>query len=161
LIDIDVEREVLMLYSSFFRPDGAALLWSYAPDADSIGVGSTGGGVDIEGAIDVAPLSWEEFSRDLHLCVMQGKPIHIFSLEGCVEQGFLSKLSTFAWDDPTDVPGKSMVIRAGRTGIASLLWTLERPWVILLTLASVIGLGFLFKQSEDNPTKDYSEYHND
>ncbi|MDF1520590.1 MAG: hypothetical protein P1P73_08930 [Brevefilum sp.] len=150
LVDIDVEREVLMLYSSFFRPDGAALLWSYAPDADSIGVGSTGGGVDIEGVIDLDPLSWDEFSRDLRLCVMQGKPIHIFSLEGCVEQGFLSKLSTFTWDDPTDVPGKSMVIRAGRTGIASLLWILERPWVILLALASIIGLGFLFKQSEDN-----------
>ncbi len=150
LIDIDVEREVLMLYSSFFRPDGAALLWSYAPDADSVGVGSTGGGVDIEGVIDIEPLTWQEFSRDLRLCVKQNKPIHIFSLEGCVEQGFLSKLSTFAWDDPTDIPGKSMVVRAGRTGIASLLWTLERPWVILLTLASIIGLGFLFKQSEDN-----------
>ena len=150
LIDIDVEREVLMLYSSFFRPDGAALLWSYAPDADSVGVGSTGGGVDIEEVIDIEPLTWQEFSRDLRLCVKQNKPIHIFSLEGCVEQGFLSKLSTFAWDDPTDIPGKSMVVRAGRTGIASLLWTLERPWVILLTLASIIGLGFLFKQSEDN-----------
>lgn len=147
LVDIEVDREVLMLYSSFFRPDGAALLWSYAPDADSIGVGSTGGGVDIEGVIDVAPLSWEEFSRDLRLCVMQGKPIHIFSLEGCVKQGFLSKLNTFEWDEPVEQPCSATGIRAARTGLAAGLWLLERPWVILLTIASLIGLGFLFKQS--------------
>ncbi len=148
LVDIDVDREVLMLYSSFFRPDGAKLLLSYASDADSVGVGSTGGGVDIEGVIDVDPLTWEEFSRDLRLCVMQDKPIHIFSLEGCVDQGFLSKLNTFDWDEPIDAIPNTLSIRAGRTGIASVLWILERPWVILLALASIIGLGFLFKQSE-------------
>lgn len=148
LVDIEVDREVLMLYSSFFRPDGAKLLLSYAPDADSVGVGSTGGGVDIEGMIDVDPLSWEEFSRDLRICVMQGKPIHVFSLEGCVEQGFLSKLNTFEWDEPVKAPCAATGIRAARTGFAAGLWILERPWVILLTLASIIGLGFLFKQSE-------------
>jgi len=148
LVDLDVDREVLMLYSSFLRPHGSAILWNYAPEADSVGVGSTGGGVDIEGVIDIEPLTWEEFSRDLRLCVMQNKPIHIFSMEGCVEQGFLSKLNTFTWDDPTDVPGTGVGIRVARTGIASILWALERPWVILLTLASIISLGFLFKQSE-------------
>ncbi|MDY6846249.1 MAG: hypothetical protein SVP52_03845, partial [Chloroflexota bacterium] len=149
LVDIDVDREVLMLYSSFLRPYGSAVLWNYAPEADSVGVGSTGGGVDIEGVIDIEPLTWQELSRDLRLCFTKNKPIHIFSLEGCVEQGFLSKLNTFVWDDPVDVPGQSIVVRAGRTGIASLLWTLERPWAILLTIASIIGIGFLFKQSED------------
>lgn len=148
LVDIDVDREVLMLYSSFFRPDGAALLMSYSSDADSIGVGSTGGGVDIDFTAELEPLTWEEFSRDLRLCVMQDKPIHIFSLEGCVEQGFLSKLNTFEWDEPVDVPPAVTGIRAARTGFATGLWILERPWVILLALASIIGLGFLFKQSE-------------
>jgi len=147
LVDIDVDREVLILYSSFLRPDGAAFLWSYAPDADSIGVGSTGGGVDIEGVIDVDPLSWEEFSRDLRLCARQEKPIHVFSLEGCVKQGFLSKLNTFKWDEPLEVPGTVTGIRAARMGLAAGLWIFERPWVILLALASLIGLGFLFKQS--------------
>ena len=154
LVDIDVDREVLMLYSTNFRPDGAALLLSYSSDADSIGVGSTGGGVDLEGVIDVAPLTWEEFSRDLHLCVMQDKPIHIFSLEGCVEQGFLSKLNTFEWDKQVSVVPNTIGIRAGRTGIAAALWLLERPWVILLALASIIGLGFLFKQSQKEDQKD-------
>jgi len=147
MVDIDVDREVLMLYSSFFRPDGAGVLWSYAPDADSIGVGSTGGGVDIEGVIDVAPLTWDEFTRDLRLCFKQNKPIHIFSLEGCVEQGFLSKLNTFEWDKPVEIPDETFRVRSLRTGLTVALWILERPWVLLLGLASLIGLGFLFKQN--------------
>jgi hypothetical protein len=148
LVDIKTDREVLMLYSSFLRPDGAAVLWSYAPNADSIGVGNTGGGVDVEGVIDLEPLSWEEFSRDLRLCVMRNKPVHIFCLEGCVAQGFLSKLEDFDWDKPVPIPERVNKVKMLRTGGAALLWLLERPWVILLTLATFIGLGFLFKRSQ-------------
>ena len=149
LVDLNSDREVLMLYSSFLRPDGDSVLWNYAPESDSVGVGSTGGGVDLPGNIDTQPLSWDEFSRDLRLCVMQNKPIHIFSLEGCVEQGFLTKLNTFAWNQPAPIPAKVNQIRLLRTGFTTLLWTLERPWVILLGLATLIGLGLLFKQTGD------------
>ena len=148
LVDLETDREVFMLYSSFLRPDGDAILWSYAAETDSIGVGNTGGGVDIEGVIDLPPLTWEEFSRDLRICVMQGKPIHIFCLEGCVAQGFLSKLNTFDWDQPVKKPAKLRRVRGIRTGITTGLWLLERPWVILIALASLIGLRFLFKRSQ-------------
>ena len=148
LVDLQADREVLMLYSSFFRPNGAAILWSYAPEADSVGVGNTGGGVDVEGVINLEPLTWEEFSRDLRMCVMRQKPVHIFCLEGCIQQGFLSKLSTFDWDEPTALPNAAVRIRVFRTGITTVLWLLERPWVILLTLASLISLSFLFKRDQ-------------
>lgn len=145
LVNFHTDREVLMLYSSFLRPDGAAVLWSYAAEADSIGVGNTGGGVDVEGFGNIDPLTWEEFSRDLRLCVMCEKPIHIFCLEGCVNQGFLSKLNTFDWDKGAAIPDKVNQVRVIRTGVTVLLWLIERPWVILLGIASLIGLGFLFK----------------
>lgn len=150
LIDLETDREVLMLYSSFLRPNGDAVLWSYAPQADSVGVGNTGGGVDVEGVIDVAPLTWKEFSRDLHLCVMREKPIHIFCLEGCIEQGFLERLLDFDWDQVEPIPGGALKVRSLRTGLAATLWVIQRPWVILLTLATVIGLGFLFKRHEED-----------
>lgn len=150
LVDLKADREVLMLYSSFLRPNGAAVLWSYAPEADSIGVGNTGGGVDIEGVINLDPLSWEEFSRDLRLCVMRQKPIHVFCLEGCVQQGFLSRLTTFDWDKPVSPPDATTRVRAIRTVIAAALWLLERPWVILIALASLIGLGFLFRRNREH-----------
>jgi hypothetical protein len=150
LVEVETEREVLMLYSSFFRPHGDAVLWNYAPEADSVGVGSTGGGVELPGSEALEPLTWEEFSRDLRLCVMQDKPIHVFSLEGCVKQGFLSKLNTFDWKKTAPQPEKVNQVRWLRTGLSAFLWTLERPWVILLGLATLIGLGFLFKQTEDH-----------
>lgn len=148
IVDLNADREVLMLYSSFLRPDGDSVLWSYAPDADSVGIGNTGGGVDVEGVIDIEPLNWEEFSRDLRLCVMREKPIHIFCLEGCVQQGFLSRLNTFDWDRPVNIPGKLIRIKATRTGITTVLWMLERPWVLLIAFAGLIGMGFLFKRSD-------------
>ncbi len=153
LVDLEVEREVLMLYSSFLRPTGDAVLWSYAPEADSVGVGVTGGGVELSPKIETKPLTWDEFTRDLRLCVMQNKPVHIFSLEGCVEQGFLSRLNTFNWDQPAPIPEKTDQVRWLRTGLAALLWTLERPWVLLLALASLIGLGFLFHQADRKKKK--------
>ncbi len=153
MVDIQTEREVLMLYTSMLTSQGDAVLWSYAPEADSVGVGNTGGGVDLAGAIDLAPLTWEAFARDLRLCVMQEKPIHIFSLEGCVEQGFLSKLNTFYWDKPAAIPEGANQVRFMRTGLTALLWTLERPWVILIGLAALFGLGFLFRQTEDRRQK--------
>ena len=148
LVDLETDREVLMLYSSFLRPDGASVLWTYASEADSIGVGSTGGGVDLQGVIDVDPLTWEEFARDLRLCAMQEKPVHIFSLEGCVHQGFLERLEAFNWEEKAQVPVSVKKVNALRTGTTTLLWILERPWVLLIALASLIGLGFLFKKGK-------------
>ncbi len=148
LVDLETDREVLMLYSSFLRPDGDAVLWSYAPQADSVGVGSTGGGVQVEGIIDVPPLTWDEFSRDLRLCIIRDKPVHIFSLEGCVRQGFLSKLNTFDWDKPVAIPASIRKVHLIRTGLTAGLWILERPWVILISLAALIGLRCLFKRNQ-------------
>ncbi len=148
LVDIEVDREVLMLYSSFLRPNGDAVLWSYAPESDSVGVGNTGGGVDLNDLLDIAPLTWEEFSRDLRICVTHQKPIHIFCLEGCIAQGFLTRLMDFDWDEPVAPPDGTNKVRAIRTGMATGLWLLERPWVILLSLATLIGLGFLFHQNK-------------
>lgn len=148
LVDVAVDREVLMLYSSFLRPNGDAVLWSYAPESDSVGVGNTGGGVDVNNLLDIAPLTWEEFSRDLRICVTLQKPIHIFCLEGCIAQGFLDRLVNFDWDEPVATPDGTNKVRAVRTAMATGLWLLERPWVILLSLATLIGLGFLFNRNQ-------------
>lgn len=138
LVDIPVDREVLMLYSSFYRPSGQALLWHYAQDAAAVGIGSTGGGVEMEGSDAETPLSWEEFSTDLHLVWRTGKPVYVFSLEGCVQQGFLDKLITFEWNAPVELP-KTGLIQTGRGGLQGALWLGQRPWTVLAGLAGVVG----------------------
>lgn len=132
LVDLEVDREVLMLYSSFMRPFGHGLLWSYAPSARSVGVGSTGGGVDVGGADQIPPLTWDEFTRDLHLAHAWSDNIHIFSLEGAVRQGFLSRLLTFDWNAPVTPPLREFrQVERARQGLRAVLWASAHPGVLL------------------------------
>lgn len=130
IVDLPADREVLMLYSSFVRPHGAGLLESYGPQARSIGVGSTGGGVELPGAGAAAPLSWEEFSGELRQARRLCADLHLFSLEGCVRQGFLPRLHAFDWSQPGEAPKKTarrmnLMRRAG--GAMLRAWALLPP----------------------------------
>ncbi|HEX8825445.1 MAG TPA: hypothetical protein VF794_36375 [Archangium sp.] len=107
VLDLPVDREVLMLYTSFVRPHGPGVLWSYGPDARCAGVGVTGGGVEVPGLIEVPPLDWDEFTRDLRLARRWMEDLHVFSLEGCVRQGFLARLRDFDWRGPVETPPAS------------------------------------------------------
>ena len=144
LFDLPSDREVLMLYTSMIRPYGPGVLWSYAPEAESVGVGVTGGGVQMEGVSEIRPLDWVEFSRDLRLARRQTDDIHVFSLEGCVQQGFLERLRTFDWDGPVTLPldqaRKTNVVRKGLQGV---LWVSAHP---LLVLAGLFGLKWLISR---------------
>jgi hypothetical protein len=102
VLDLPVDREVLMLYSSFVRPHGPGVLCSYGPRARSVGVGVTGGGVDVPDLLAVPPLDWEELARDLRLTRRWTDDVHVFSLEGCVRQGFLTRLRDLDWSGPED-----------------------------------------------------------
>ncbi len=140
IVDIPTDREVLMLYTSFARPYGVGALWSYAPDTDSFGLGSAGGGVEIDPTlIDTKPLEWDELARDLRLAYAWGDDIHIFSLEGCVRQGFLEKLKTFEFDQPIFEPTEqTRQVEAWREGLRPLLWVGAHPVMILSGLAGIL-----------------------
>lgn len=138
LVDVPVDREVLMLYSSMFQPLGNRMLWSYADDAQAIGIGITGGGVVMEGVKPQRPLNWTEFTTDLRLAWQLNKPVYIFSLEGCVEQDFLARLVTFDPSGEVKRPKTALVSQA-RKGLGGLLWLLERPFVLLAGFTGIIG----------------------
>lgn len=141
LVDIAVDREVLMLYSSLFRPYGPGLLWSYAPDAQSVGLGVTGGGVEIEGVTTSPPLTWDEFARDLLLAYHWTDDIHIFSLEGCVQQGFLAELADFDWEQTVVPPLESAAqVKRMRQALRTALWASAHPWLVTAALLSTIWM---------------------
>jgi hypothetical protein len=122
LVNVIVDREVWMLYSSFLRPNGVGLIASYAPNAQSVAVGSTGGGVDV-GLVDTLPLTWDELGRDLRLAWHYCDDLHIFSLEGCVQRGFLERLRSFTWDYPILLPEQNLArVDGWRRGLRSVLW---------------------------------------
>lgn len=139
IVDIPVDREVWMLYTSFWRstnPErggllGPGMLNSYGPEADAIGLGSTGGGVETHIG-DQRPLSWDEFARDLRLAYYWTQEIYIFSLEGCVRQGFLEKLKDFIWDQPILLPEVSTDrVNDWRKAFQGVLWfSTHLQWVL-------------------------------
>jgi hypothetical protein len=146
LVDIASDKEVLMLYSSFTRPNGAGFIASYAPEAQSVGLGVTGGGVDV-GEVDQKPLTWQELARDLRLAWCWCEDIHIFSLEGCVEQGFLERLKGFAWDYPVLMPEESLVkVESFRRALRSGLWVSAHGTAILVASMGVTLLGVGLKR---------------
>lgn len=119
-LDVPVQREVVMAYSSLLGPFGVGLLDAWAPGARAVAVGSTGGGVD-----PLPKLSWDELSRDLRLAARACDDVSVFSLEGCVEHGFLERLVDFDWDAPVAVPrlqrAAARVVTSAARALARLL----------------------------------------
>lgn len=147
LVDINADRDVLMLYSSFLRPLGHGVLWSYAPEAQSIAVGSTGGGVSVGGFDQIPALKWGELSRDLRLAYRWSDDIHIFSLEGCVKQGFLKHLHTLDWDELPPLPlAETRQVERWRLALRGLLWSWENPGVVLGAFAGFLSLALLLRR---------------
>jgi hypothetical protein len=145
LVDLRSDREVWMLYSSFSRPLGVGYLWSYASEAEAIAVGSTGGGVNV-GIGDARPLTWDEFSRDLRLAWYWTDHLYIFSLEGCVRQGFLERLKDFDWDTPIFFPEDQAEVVARRRGaLQSTLWLSRYLGTILATAAASVWVVHLIR----------------
>ena len=128
LTPLEADREVLMLYSSFFPQTGEAILWSYARETTAVGVGSTGGVVEIEGMPASRKLRWLELKRDLLEASQHASHIYIFSLEGCVKQNFLDRLETLDWHFPQPLPvHKASEITIFRKVAQAVLWMLSHP----------------------------------
>lgn len=133
ILDLPVDREVLMLYSSFIPTYGPAMLESYAVQAQGVGIGITGGGVELGSSIPSKPLSWQQLSRDLLVSRQHCQNLYIFSLEGCLAEGYLDKLVDFNWTarPPVEDPYTAKV-NLVRKGGQALLWLYARPWLLAL-----------------------------
>jgi hypothetical protein len=98
-LDVPVQREVMMVYSSLLGPLGPGLAEGWMQGNRAVAVGSTGGGVD-----PLPKLSFDELARDLRLAARACSDVAIFSLEGCVQHGHLARLVDFDWDAPVELP---------------------------------------------------------
>jgi hypothetical protein len=140
LVDVATDREVWMLYSSVMRAVGPGLIWAYGPQAQAIGVGTTGGGPDIPGSPQMPSLSWQELARDLRLARHFCDQILIHSLEGCIWQGFLPRLRSFEWADVAGPPPGAQAAVALRRSLRAALWASAHPWPVLGPAAGSAGL---------------------
>lgn len=146
VVSPETDRAVPMVYASFMGVWGRALVWSYAPDVDALAVGSTGGGVVVDGAVsgDYNALDWPALQRDLLHAHHHGiDTIHVFSLEGCVKQGMLPQIAALDWNQPVPPPDADMLARLTwlRRGIRGVLWLSTQP--ALLTGVGLLALWWL------------------
>jgi hypothetical protein len=141
IVDVRGDREVFMTYTSFNHAIDSALIWQYGPEAQIIAVGSTVGDPDPGG--NSGPLSWDELTHDVVVASRFSPVVGVYSLEGCVRQGFLPRLKTMNWGQNVTIPAEAngKVIQL-RTRIQTALWTGSHlPYLA----AAVLLLNFLLK----------------
>ena len=139
MIDLKVDREIVMLYTSFARPHGHGFLDFYARHFPAVAVGVTGGGVE-EGLDPPPPLSWDELARDLRLARRHTDDIHVFSLEGCVEHGYLERLVDFDWGVPVETAGATERAAALIRRMRIALRALDQPHVTSLAAMAAVAV---------------------
>lgn len=141
IADVSTDKHVAMLYSSFFRPFGVGVLEVYARTADSAAIGITGGGVELEGLENKKPMTWDELSRDLRIANNCHGDVHVFSLEGCVEKGFLRRLTTFDWSKEAECPRHwTLLVSVMRFLVQGVLWLLANPIILAVAAATLLWM---------------------
>ncbi|HEX7894809.1 MAG TPA: hypothetical protein VF447_11500 [Terriglobales bacterium] len=144
IVDVKGNEEVFMLYSSFNHDVGAGLIWQYGPDAQTVAVGSTASSGDPKVDAKYAPLNWDEFSRDLIVARHFSKTVGIYSLEGCVRQGFMPKLKTLDWNERIVIPAKSVGKAAGfRKFVFLVLWVGSH--IVYIVVAVLLAIAWLVR----------------
>jgi hypothetical protein len=114
-VDVRGNENDVMIYTSYARPIGSAIILDIGPDAQGIVVGVTDG-LSPAGS-GSGPLDWDEFSSDLIVASHFTHHIGVYNLEGCVRQGFLRRLESIDWGGSVVIPAAS-VSRAKRRVMA-------------------------------------------
>lgn len=142
LVDVRGNDEVFMVYSSFNHAMGGAMVWAYGPDAQSIAVGSTASSGDAKADAKYPALDWDEFSRDLIVASHFAHEVGVYSLEGCVRQGFLPKLKSLDWEQPIPLPATAVVkAQKFRRGVQTVLWIGSH--IVYLAIVFLAGVAWL------------------
>ena len=141
LVDVRGDEEVLMTYSSFNHKAGAAVVWSYGQDTQALAVGSTLSSGNAALDAKYGPLNWEEFSRDTIVASHFSRQVGVYSLEGCVRQGFLPRLKAMDWNQGVEIPVAALGrMHRFRAVVQGILWTASR----LLYFATVFLLAVIW-----------------
>ena len=105
-VDVHGNENDVMIYTSYARPVGSAIILDLGPYSQGIVVGITDG-LSPAGT-GFGPLNWDEFSSDLIVASHFAHHIGVYNLEGCVRQGFLPRLETMDWGGSVVIPAASV-----------------------------------------------------
>ncbi len=142
IVDIKTEKEIPMSYTSAMG--NPAIIPINHRDHMPIALGSTGGGVKIEG-IELASLSWDELERDLLIASKLTDEIHIFCLETSVQKGFLTKIKNLDFEQKApDLTIETEKQKKVNFIVRFIIVILNHPfWFTIAALAIITGILFL------------------
>jgi len=133
IVNVWGNTEVLMIYTSFHHSLDSGMIWAYGPKAQAIAVGVTEAG----NTPGFTPLDWDELSRDMIVASYFTRTIGVYNLEGCVEQGFLTRIAKLNWGQPVTIPA------AAAQGALVVRERVQRVLWIVAHLLYFVGALFL------------------
>ena len=140
IVDIETDKEIPMLYTSAMGNPG--IIPIYHRGKMPVALGSTGGGVKVEG-IQLASLSWDKLERDLLIASKLTDEIHIFCLEASAQKGFIAKIKNLDFDKKApDITAEIEKQYKMNGFIRFIIVISDHPF--LLTLAVLIIISTIF-----------------
>ncbi len=163
IVDLPADLEVLMCPSnlpiaSLENDLGGALITSYGPDADSIGVGNinppTTGSSALDSGDTIPALSWVALERDLLLAARYTDTLYVFSLEGCAHNGLLQSIGGIDWDcEPQWSRQRRAIVSTWRTLLLLTLLFVRFYKVMFAWLGWIVAIT-LWLQKRSTASKD-------
>lgn len=145
IVDIETDIEIPMLYTSMMNNPG--ILPAYIRKGMPAGIGSTGGGVNVDG-FELAALSWEKLERDLLIASRLTDEVVIFCLETSVKKGYLEKVKNLDFSkNPPDITIETARQKKFNRFIGTVIVILEHPVLMTAGILAIIAAVFfaLFK----------------
>jgi hypothetical protein len=146
ILDLPTDLDVLLCSSSVSseRLGGdleGALIATYGPDADAIGVG------DDSDPDQEEPLPWSAFRRDLLLAAQYTDTIYVETLEYCVTSGIFKNIAEINWGERTvSGTGKRVLIATIRRFLQFALLTSRFGPRALAGSGWLLAAGLWFRQ---------------
>ena len=134
-VDVGADLEVPMLYESLApAPWGAAMIDAYGPECQAIGVGVSGGGEpELMTHFAGHELGLDGMLESLRRARRHTDRLYVFSLEGCVEQGYFEALLEADLSVPPAAVLQTRLVQVARF-VARGLLRAEPLWDLLARL---------------------------
>lgn len=137
IVSVRGNQEALMLYMSYDPAAGDGMIWEVGPGAQAIAIGNTQR--DPSAGVRGTPLDWDVLSQDLRVAAHFSSTLGIFNLEGCVQQGFLSRLISMDWNQPVRIPAAA-IQRARRMVLVARAIVWVGTWLPLIVAVGLLLL---------------------
>lgn len=138
IIDIKTDIEIPMLYTSALN--NPAIIPVYHQKNMPVALGSTGGGVKIEG-VELKAITWDNLERDILIASQFTNEIHIFCLETSVQQNFLTKIESIDFSQKTpDIQSEITKQQKINRAIGFIFVIFDHPFLLMVVFLAVVAL---------------------